>query len=134
MSDIKEVQVPNFPVGAAPYSRGIKTNDLIFVSGQLAYCTKTNEFINGDITEQTRLVMLNVKRVLEAAGSSMDRVVKVTVFLTDMKEFPAMNAEYSKHFGKPAPTRSAFQVVALPNNAKVEIECIALPKNLSSKI
>ncbi|OLY83071.1 RutC family protein [Smittium mucronatum] len=126
MPAIQEVQVPNFPVGDSPYSRGIKAGNQVYVSGQLAFDLTTNEFINGDIADQTRLCILNVKRVLEAAGSSLDKTVKVTVFLADINDWPAMNVEYAKHFLKPAPARSAFQVAALPFGAKVEIEAIAV--------
>ncbi|OMJ25207.1 RutC family protein [Smittium culicis] len=126
MSSIQEVQVPNFPVGQAPYSRAIKAGETVYVSGQLAFDLNTNEFVNGDIVEQTNLCILNVKRVVEAAGSSLDKVVKVTVFLADINDWPAMNVEYAKHFLKPAPARSAFQVAALPFGAKIEMECIAV--------
>ncbi|PVZ97892.1 hypothetical protein BB558_006137 [Smittium angustum] len=105
----KEVIVPDAPINTAPYSRAVIANGC-----------------NGDITEQTRLTILNLKRVLEAAGSSLDKVVKTTVFLSDINEWPIMNVEYAKHFLKPAPARSAFQVANLPGGLKVEIECIAL--------
>ncbi|PVU86353.1 hypothetical protein BB559_006549 [Furculomyces boomerangus] len=122
----KEVIVPDAPINTAPYSRAVIANGFVFVSGQVSTDPVTFEDVHGDITEQTRLTILNLKRVLEAAGSSLDKVVKTTVFLSDINEWPIMNVEYAKHFLKPAPARSAFQVANLPGGLKVEIECIAL--------
>ncbi|OMH79069.1 RutC family protein [Zancudomyces culisetae] len=106
-------------------ARAIVSGGTVYVSGQLPVDSKTNEFVNGDITLQTKIVLENVKEILEAAGSSMDKVVKTTVLLTDINEWPAMNEEYAKHFTKPYPARVAYQVVNLPKGAKVEIDCIA---------
>ncbi|OMH83211.1 RutC family protein [Zancudomyces culisetae] len=117
MSHKKEVILPNSAPSAGPYS------------GQLAIDPVTKQFVNGDITEQTRISLMNVKALVEAAGSSMDHIVKTTVYLADINEWPIMNEEYSKHFSKPAPARSAFQVAALPLGAKVEIEVIAAIPN-----
>ncbi|PVU90731.1 hypothetical protein BB561_004749 [Smittium simulii] len=123
---IKEVVVPNTPPHTAPYSKGIIAGGFVFVSGQLAINPKTNTLVDSDIKEQTRLSILSMKQVLEAAGSGLDKVVKTTVLLDDISEWPAMNEEYIKHFGKPAPARAAYEVSKLPFDAKVEIECIAL--------
>ncbi|PVU87910.1 hypothetical protein BB559_005827 [Furculomyces boomerangus] len=122
----KEVNVPGAPVNNAPYSRAVIANGFVFVSGQVPTDPVSFEVVHGDITEQTRLSILSLKKILEAAGSSLDKVVKTTVFLSDINEWPAMNVEYAKHFLKPAPARSAFQVANLPFGVKVEIECIAL--------
>ncbi|KAL1975341.1 hypothetical protein VTN31DRAFT_3733 [Thermomyces dupontii] len=110
---------------AGPYSHAIKANGLVFASGQIP-CTADGQILTeGTIGEKTALVIQNVKAVLEAAGSSLDKVVKVTVFLTDMANFPAMNAEYEKHFTH-KPARSCVAVKELPKGVPVEIEVVAL--------
>ncbi|PVU96394.1 hypothetical protein BB561_001200 [Smittium simulii] len=126
MSGLVEVTLPNAPTTGAPYSKAIIANGQVFCSGQIGLDPATNQISTGGIQEQTKLCLLSMKQILEAAGSSMDKVVKTTVFLSDISEWPAMNEEYAKHFSKPAPARSAFQVAALPFGAKVEVECIAL--------
>ena len=115
----------NAPGAIGPYSQGIKANGFVFASGQIGLDPATGEFVKGGITEQSRQVLLNVKNVLEAAGSGLDKVVKTTVFLKDINDFAAMNAVYSEFFKTDCPARSAVQVAALPKGALVEIEVIA---------
>ena len=111
------------PIG--PYSQAIRTNGILYVSGQVALDPKTEEMAGGDIRQQTERVLENVKGILEAAGSNMHHVVKTTVFLKDMNEFAAMNEVYGKYFTLAPPARSTVQVARLPKDALVEIEVIA---------
>ena len=113
------------PGAIGPYSQGIKANGFVFVSGQLGLIPETGVFAEAGVTGQTRQSLKNVKHVLEAAGSGLGKVVKVTVFLKDMKDFAAMNAVYSEFFTEDFPARSAVQVAALPKDGLVEIEVIA---------
>ena len=108
-----------------PYSQGIVMNGFVFTAGQIALDPSNQQMIEGGITEQTHRVLSNMKAILEAAGSSLDRVVKTTVFLADMNDFGAMNAVYAEFFPSNPPARSTFAVGKLPRNALVEIECIA---------
>lgn len=115
------------PSAIGPYSQGIMTNELIFVSGQLPIDIDTGEFPKGGIKEQTKHSIKNLRAVLEAGGSGLEKIVKTTVFLKDMKDFAAMNEVYTEMFGKEGcPARSAVQVAALPKDALVEIEAIAM--------
>ena len=114
------------PGAIGPYSQGIKANGFIFVSGQLPLDPGTGAFVEGGIENQTKQSLTNVKNILEAAGSGMDKVVKTTVFLKDIADFAAMNSVYSEFFTTECPARSAFQVVSLPKDAALEIEVIAL--------
>lgn len=111
------------PIG--PYSQAIKLNGLIFLSGQVALDPRTNEFLGGDIAQQTERVMENIRAILEAGGSYLHHVVKTTVFLKDMNDFAAMNEVYGKFFKAAPPARSTVQVARLPKDALVEIEVIA---------
>jgi 2-iminobutanoate/2-iminopropanoate deaminase len=112
------------PIG--PYSQAIKANGFLFASGQVAIDPKTNEFIGGDIKQQTERVLENVKGVLEASGSNLHHVVKTTVFLKDMNDFAAMNEIYGRYFTSAPPARSTVAAAGLPKNALLEIEVIAL--------
>ncbi len=115
------------PKAIGPYSQGVKAAGLVFTSGQLPIDIATGEFAKGGIAEQTRQSILNVKAILEKAGSSLDKVIKTTVFLSDMNNFAEMNKVYSELFGtENHPSRSAVQVARLPKDALVEIEAIAL--------
>lgn len=114
------------PGAIGPYSQGIKANGFIFVSGQLPLDPGTGAFVEGGIENQTKQSLTNVKNILEAAGSGMDKVVKTTVFLKDIADFAAMNSVYSEFFKTECPARSAFQVAALPKDAALEIEVIAI--------
>ena len=113
------------PKALGPYSAGVVSNGSINVSGQLPVDPTTGEFAGDDIKSQTRQSLTNVKNILEAAGSSMADVVETTVLLTDINEFGPMNEVYAEFFEEPYPARAAFQVVALPKGAKVEIKAVA---------
>ncbi len=122
----KEIRTDKAPQAIGPYSQAIEANGMIFASGQIAIDPSSGELNTGTIEEQTRLVLSNLKAVLDAAGSSMDRVVKCTVFLQDLNDYAAMNAVYGQFFAAPYPARAAVQVARLPKDVKVEIEAIAL--------
>ena len=114
------------PGAIGPYSQAIKTGNMIFCSGQIPIDPATGEFVSQDVSEQTEQVFKNLTAVLEAAGASLDDVVKTTVFLADMGEFAAMNDVYSRHFVDNKPARATVQAAKLPRDARVEIECIAV--------
>ena len=114
------------PGAIGPYSQGIKANGFVFISGQLPLDPDTGAFAEGGIENQTRQSLTNVKSILEAAGSGLDKVVKTTVFLKNIADFAAMNSVYSEFFKTECPARSAFQVAALPKDAALEIEVIAI--------
>ncbi len=120
------IQTPDAPQAIGPYSQAICTDSLVFVSGQIPLDPHTGEIVEATIEIQTRQVLQNVQAVLEAAGSSLDRVVKTLVFLKNIEDFAAMNAIYAEFFTHEPPARSAVQVAALPKGALVEIEVIAL--------
>ena len=113
------------PAAVGPYSQAIKANGFIFTAGQLGLDPASGKMVDGDVTDQARRALLNLKAVLEAAGSGMDKVVKVTVFLKDMNDFKPVNEVYKQAFPAPFPARSAFQVCALPLGGLVEIEAVA---------
>ncbi len=118
------VSTPAAPAAIGPYSQAVKTGNLLFCSGQLPIDPATGEMPT-DIKAQTRQSLSNVKAILEAAGTSMENVVKSTVFLADMSLFGPMNEVYAEFFGEPFPARCAFAVKELPKQALVEIEVIA---------
>jgi len=111
------------PIG--PYSQAIKSNGFVFVSGQIALDPLTGEFAGKDGRQQTERVLENLKVILEASGSSLKNVVKTTVFLKDMNDFPVMNEAYGKYFSANPPARSTVQAARLPKDALVEIDVIA---------
>jgi len=113
------------PAAVGPYSQAIKTGKLIFVSGQIAINPSTGEMVNGNIKKQAEQTLENIKAILEAAGSSLDRVVKATVFIDDMSNFQAVNEIYNHYFVNDFPARVCVQVSRLPLDAKVEIEVVA---------
>ena len=119
------IATTNAPGAIGPYSQAIKVNGFIFVSGQIGLAPTTGELVDGGVEEQSRQALTNVKNVLAAAGSNLEKVVKTTVFLKDINDFAALNAVYGEFFGADCPARSAVQVAALPKNALVEIEVIA---------
>lgn len=121
----KAISTNNAPGAIGPYSQAINVGDFIYTSGQLPINAATG-VMPESIEEQTRQSLENVKAIVEAAGSSMDKVVKTTVFLQDMNDFVKMNEVYSTFFAQPYPARSAVQVARLPKDAKVEIEVIAI--------
>jgi 2-iminobutanoate/2-iminopropanoate deaminase len=114
------------PFQGAPYSQAIRAGDLVFVSGQLALRPDHAEIVGDSIGEQTEQVFANLRAILEHAGSGLDRLVKTTVYLTDLGDFAGMNEVYAKHVGEQPPARATIEVSALPSGAKVEIEAIAL--------
>ena len=111
------------PVG--PYNQAVVCGGLVFTAGQIGLVPGTKEFAGDDIGSQTRQALSNLKAVLEAAGSGLDKVLKTTVFLKDMDDFAAMNEVYAEHFTNDPPSRSAVEAARLPLDALVEIECIA---------
>jgi 2-iminobutanoate/2-iminopropanoate deaminase len=121
----KVINTSEAPITGLPLSQAIKIGDLIFTSGVTARDPKTGDFIGGDIEGQAERVLLNLKAVLEAAGSSLDKVVKVTVFLTDMRDFDGMNKVYRKFFPEEPPARSTVEVSKLAIDARIEIEMVA---------
>jgi len=126
MAETKEaIQTDAAPQAVGPYSQGIESGELVFVSGQLPIDPATGVFPDGDIQARTRQVIRNVEAVLRKSGCGLDHVVKTTVFLVDMGDFQAMNEVYAEHFQQPYPARSVFQVGALPKGADVEMEAIA---------
>jgi len=114
------------PFQGAPYSQAIRNGDLVFVSGQLALRPGDKELSGGTIEEQTEQVFANLRAILEEAGSGLDRLVKTTVYLTDLGDFAGMNEVYARQVGDTPPARATIEVSALPSGAKVEIEAIAL--------
>ena len=124
------VQTPDAPQAIGPYSQAITAGNLVFCSGQIPL-TPDGALIEGDVAAQTRQVLTNLQAVLTAAGSSLDQVVKTTVFLADMGDFAAMNAVYAEFFPANPPARSTVQVARLPRDARVEIEAIALRRSAS---
>jgi 2-iminobutanoate/2-iminopropanoate deaminase len=114
------------PFQGAPYSQAIRVGGLVFVSGQLALRPGETELAGGSIEEQTEQIMTNLAAILAEAGSGLDRLVKTTVFLTDLADFAGMNEVYARHVGGEPPARSTVQVAALPSGAIVEIEAVAV--------
>jgi 2-iminobutanoate/2-iminopropanoate deaminase len=113
------------PFQGAPYSQAIKANGFVFVSGQLALRPGESQLAGGAIGEQTEQIFANLRAILEEAGSSLDRLVKTTVFLQSLDDFAGMNEVYAKHVGDAPPARSTVEVAKLPSGALVEIEAIA---------
>ncbi|HIF39350.1 MAG TPA: RidA family protein [Gemmatimonadetes bacterium] len=127
MTILKSISTDKAPGAAGPYSQGIRLGDLIFVSGQIPIDPLTGKMVDGDIGEQTARVLQNVSAVLEAAGSSLDCVVKTTVYLADLGSFGEMNKIYAKSFGEHRPTRATVEV-GLPAGVAIEIDAIAVPE------
>jgi 2-iminobutanoate/2-iminopropanoate deaminase len=120
------VSAPNAAKPIGPYSPAIRAGNLLFISGQVGFDPATGALIDGGISAQTDQVMRNIGALLEAAGTNFAHVVRTTVFLADMGEFAAMNAVYARYVVDPPPARSTVQVAALPRNARVEIDVIAV--------
>jgi 2-iminobutanoate/2-iminopropanoate deaminase len=124
---VKEViSTEKAPKAIGPYSQAIKANGLIFSAGQIAFDPATGQIVEGDIARQTARVLENLKAIVEAAGSSLDKAVKATVFLKDMNDFGAMNEVYTRYFPTQPPARSTVEVTRLPRDVRVEIDLIAL--------
>jgi len=128
MLDKKIFSSENAPAAVGPYSMGVKTGNLVFLSGQLGLNPATGEFVEGGIVEQTRQSLSNLENVLKSNGLGMENVVKTTVFLKDMNDFSKMNAVYGSFFKGDYPARSTIEVSALPKNGRIEIEAIAFLK------
>lgn len=122
------ISTQNAPQAIGPYSQAIVVGNLIFTSGQIPL-TSNGEFVNGDISAQTKQVLENLKEILREAKSGLDKVVKTSVFLADMGDFNAMNKVYESYFGGHKPARSTICVKELPKGALVEIECIAIKES-----
>jgi 2-iminobutanoate/2-iminopropanoate deaminase len=128
MTDRQIIISEKAPKALGPYSVANRIDDLVFTAGQLGIDPQTGELVPGGIEAETRQVLININNVLEAAGSSLDRVVKTTVFLRDMNDFSIMNSVYGQFFKSNFPARSTVQVAALPKGGAVEIETVALAK------
>lgn len=122
---MKTIATDKAPAAIGPYSQGKIVGNLLFTAGQIPLIPESMEMVTGSIEDQTARVLKNLDALLAAAGTTWDRVVKTTVFLTDLGDFAAFNAVYGQHLGEAKPARSTVQVAALPKGAKVEIELIA---------
>ncbi len=120
------ITTENAPGAIGPYSQAVKTENMVFCSGQIPIDPNTGEFVSDNVAEQTHQVLKNLSAVLEAAGTDLNNVVKTTVFLADMNDFTAMNEVYAEYFSENKPARATVQAARLPKDARVEIECIAL--------
>ena len=120
------ISTENAPGAIGPYSQAIKAGGMVFCSGQIPIDPKTGDFVSDAVSEQTEQVLRNLSEVLRAAGSSLDAVVKTTVFLADMNDFAEMNEVYGRFFSENKPARATVQAARLPRDARIEIECIAL--------
>ncbi len=123
---IETVATDRGPKAIGPYSQAVRANGFVFLSGQIPLDPQTQQVVEGDVAVQTERVLENLKGVVEAAGSSMQHVVKTTVFLADMNDFAAMNEVYSRYFTAHKPARSTVEVARLPKDVRVEIDLIAL--------
>lgn len=119
------VSTPDAPAAIGPYSQAIRSGSLLFVSGQIPLDPATGTMVEGDVKVQTHRVFKNLSAILAAAGTSLDRVVRVGVFLRDMNDFAAMNEVYGTYFSSPAPARATIEAARLPRDARVEIDVIA---------
>lgn len=123
---IESIQTDRAPQAIGPYSQAIKAGGMVFASGQIPLDPQTMQIVEGDIRVQTERVLNNLKAVLEAAGSSLEQVVKTTVYLAEMNDFAAMNEIYATFFNSNRPARSTVQAARLPRDVRVEIDVIAL--------
>jgi len=121
---LSAIQTKNAPAAIGPYSQAMKCGDLLFTSGQLPIDPVTGKIIEGSIEDLAHMVFKNLSAIAEEAGTSLDNVVKTTVFLADIGDFQKVNGVYSQYFSEPFPARSAFQVAALPLGAAIEVEAI----------
>lgn len=121
---MKPIQTASAPAAVGPYAQAIQAGDFLFLSGQIPLVPETGLLVSEDIREQTEQVMKNLRAVCEAAGGALNKIVKCTVFMTDLAQFPVMNEVYAAHFGVHKPARSTIQVAGLPRGASVEIEAV----------
>lgn len=119
------IQTANAPAAIGPYSQAVSWNGLLYLSGQIPLDPATGQVVEGDIVAQTERVLQNLKGVLEAGGSSLSNVLKTTVFIKDMNEFPKVNEVYGRYFGENPPARATVEVARLPKDVRVEIEAVA---------
>jgi len=126
MAVLKPVNTPAAPAAIGPYSQAIVAGNLVFTAGQIPLEPTTMQMVPGDVAAQTARVMENIQAVLEAAGASLQSVVKTTVFLADMNDFNAMNEVYGRYFGDHKPAGSTVQVARLPRDVRVEIDTVAV--------
>ena len=126
MAERSVISTDRAPAAVGAYSQAIRTGDLVFTAGQLGIDPASGEFSGPDVAGQAEQALANLSAILEASGSGLDRLVKVTVFLADIADWPALNAVYSRLVPEPFPARSAFAVKDLPRGARVEIEAIAV--------
>ena len=122
----REVKTENAPIPVGPYSQAVIAGDFVFCSGQIALDPRTGTIVGNDIESETTRVMENLKAVLESAGSSLDSILKATIFLKNMDDFAIVNKVYSRYFGEIPPARSTVEVAKLPKGVSVEIDCIAV--------
>lgn len=123
---LTKISTPHAPAAIGPYSQAIRYGQLLFTSGQIPLDPATGEIVGTDIQTQTHRALQNLQALLESAGSSLDHVIKTTVFLVNMGDFQAMNEVYASYFKNATPARSTVAVAELPRKVKVEIECVAL--------
>ena len=121
---MRNIQTDEAPAAIGPYSQGVIVNGLLFTAGQIALDPATGEMVDGDVAAQTEMVFANLGAIIRAAGASWQDVVKTTVFLTDMADFPRVNEIYARAMGDARPARSTVQVSALPRGGVVEIEAV----------
>jgi 2-iminobutanoate/2-iminopropanoate deaminase len=122
---LREIATDGAPKAIGPYVQGLVCGGFVFLSGQVPLDPATGQAVRGTIQEEVTRVIASLRAILEASGSGLDRVVKTTVYLTDLKDFEAMNGVYAQAFGSHRPARSTVQVAALPRGARVEIDAIA---------
>ena len=122
---MKQISTPNAPAAIGPYSQGLRSGNMVFISGQIPVDPATGEMVEG-IEAQAKQALTNLRNVLAAAGLTTKNVIKTTVFLADLKDFPTVNGIYETFFEAPYPARSCVQVAGIPKGALVEIECIAV--------
>ena len=126
MAELRRIETNEAPKAIGPYSQAIVVNGMVYTAGQIPLDPRSMELVTGDVSAQTERVMRSLAAILEAAGSSLQQVVKTTVFLSDMNDFTAMNEVYARHFGEHKPARSTVQAARLPKDVKVEIEAVAV--------
>lgn len=122
----EEVRTEKAPQPIGPYAQAIRVGNLVFTSGQIPLDPETGQLVSGGIEQQTQRVLENLKAVLEAAGTSLERVVRTTCFLANLDDFPAFNQVYARYFGEHPPARTTVQAARLPAGALVEVDCIAV--------
>ncbi|MEJ2055048.1 MAG: RidA family protein [Calditrichaceae bacterium] len=123
---IKPIQTIKAPEPIGPYSQAVEVNGFIYTSGQIAVNPESGQIIQSGVEEQTRIVLENLKAILESAGSGLDKVIKTTIYLKNMEDFPVVNTAYSVYFTKMLPARSTVEVSRLPKDVLVEIDCVAV--------